>query len=256
MWPTTSRPIRLLPRRRHGRPPSTDIVTTLAGLPPVTPEVTSVNRYDPATTTTGATAVVFRVSFNAQVTGVDAADFVVTVTETVTGSVTAVTAVSPLVYDVTVGNITGKGLIRLDLAAAGTGITGPGGVPIAGGFTSGQTYFRARSPGSTRWPRVVERRRQLGRGVIADGLGAIANFANLDLTTDDTAVLDTPRTLSGLRFGDVAPATPASWIISDGGNAANVLTLDVLSGSPTITVDALGRARSRPSPRRLAARTD
>src|SRR5207244_3377555 len=72
------------------------------------------------------------------------------------------------------------------------------------------------------------------------GLGAVPTFGNFDLLANNTVSLDTPRTISGFSFGDTGAASPASWVIDDNGNTANVLTLDVASGSPTVTVNALG----------------
>lgn len=221
-------------------PPAPDIVTSLAGLPPAAPAVSSINRYDPFTPGTGATSVIFRVTFNAPVTGVDTADFVLTGGGTISGTVSSVTPQSGLAYNVTVGSITGTGTVRLDLAAGAT-ITGPGGVPVAGGFTGGQVYSRAtlawlNHTSGGLWSNPAN----WDGGVLADGVGDVPIFGNFDLTADNTVVLDTPRTLSGLTFGDTATDSAASWTVSDGGNAANVLTLDTTSGVPAVSVGTLG----------------
>lgn len=217
------------------------IVTSLAELPAVMPAVVSINRYDPATEGTAAATVTFRVTFTVPVTGVDAADFIATKTGTVAGVVTTVAVQSPTTYDVSVGTVSGSGLLRLDLAASGTNIMDTAGTSIAGGFTTGQAYKCAPlawiNPATGgRWSDPAN----WDFGAIADGLGAVANFGRLDLTADNTVVLDTPRTLSGLTFADTDTATAGSWTVSDGGSAVNVLTLDVISGSPTVTVNALG----------------
>ena len=59
----------------------------------------------------------------------------------------------------------------------------------------------------------------------------------MDLTADQTVVLDGARTLTNLTFGDLDPATPANWIPTDNADPLNVFTLDT---TPTITVNALG----------------
>ncbi|HEX2852894.1 MAG TPA: autotransporter-associated beta strand repeat-containing protein, partial [Opitutaceae bacterium] len=222
-------------------PPAPDMVTSLAGLPAAGPAVISINRFDPPSASTGASSVTFRVTFNAPVTGVDSADFVLTNTGSVVGTIGAVTPLSALSYNVVVGSITGTGNIRLDLKATGTGITGPGGAPISGGFTGGQTYFRA----TLAWINPVtgglwSNPANWDGGVIADNVGDVPIFGNFELTANNTVVLDTPRTISGATFGDTNTATVASWTISDGGNSANLLTLDTVSGVPAITVNALG----------------
>ncbi|HEX2861187.1 MAG TPA: autotransporter-associated beta strand repeat-containing protein, partial [Lacunisphaera sp.] len=220
-------------------PAAPDIVTSLAALGTPAPAVSSVNRYDPLTAGTGATSVVFRVTFNVPVTDVDASDFAVSTSGAITGTVATVTALSGVAYNVTVGSITGTGTLRLDVLPGG--IAGPGGAPLATGFTDGQIYNRAtlawlNQASGGLWSNPAN----WDGGVIAHGVGAVPIFGNFDLAADNTVVLDTPRTLSGLSFGDTNPATPASWVLADGGNAGNLLTLDTLSGVPTATVAALG----------------
>jgi autotransporter-associated beta strand protein len=220
--------------------PTPDIVTSLAALGAQAPAVVSINRYDPAASGTGATSVVFRVTFSTPVTGVDAADFAVTTTGGVTGAVSTVVQHSALAYNVTVTGINGTGQVRLDVVAAAT-ITGPGGVPVPGGFVGGQGYNRATlawlNPASGGlWNQPAN----WDGGVVADGIGAVPLFGNFDLVADNTVNFNSPRTLSGLNFGDTVPASAASWTLTDGGNAANILTLDTIVGTPTITVGALG----------------
>lgn len=220
--------------------PAPDIVTSLAALGAQAPAVVSINRYDPATSGTGATSVVFRVTFSTPVTGVDAADFAVATTNGVTGAVSTVVQHSAYAYNVTVTGINGTGSVRLDVAAGAT-ITGPGGVPVPGGFVGGQGYNRA----TLAWLNPVSggvwsQSANWDGGVVADGVGAVPLFGNFDVTADNTVTLNSARTLSGLIFGDTVPASAANWTLSDGGNGANLLTLDTIVGVPTVTVNALG----------------
>ncbi|ATC63455.1 hypothetical protein CMV30_05525 [Nibricoccus aquaticus] len=223
-------------------PPAPDIVTSLAALGSPVPAINSINRHDPLPAGTGASSVTFRVTFNTPVSGVNTADFIVSTTGNIAGSVTTVTPLSAVAYNVTVGSITGTGTIRLDLAASGTGIVSlADATPIVGGFTSGQIYNRAtlawinQATGGL-WSDAAN----WDGGVVASGVGAIPIFGNFNLTANNTARLDAPRTLSGLTFGDTDITSPASWIIDDNADSANVLTLDVTSGSPAITVGTLG----------------
>jgi rhamnogalacturonan endolyase len=223
-------------------PPPPDIVTSLAALPATPPAVSSINRFNPFSQNTGASSVTFRATFNTPVTGVDTSDFALTTTGAVTGTVTNVTALSGLAYNVTVGSLSNSGTVRLDLKASGTNITGPGGVPISGGFTGGQTYNRV---GVLSWINPVSGglwsdSANWDSGIIADGIDSVPIFGSFDLTANNTVFLDSPRLLSGLTFGDANAASAASWIISDGGNPDNTLTLDVTSGVPAVTVNALG----------------
>ncbi|MGV3591177.1 MAG: LamG-like jellyroll fold domain-containing protein, partial [Gammaproteobacteria bacterium] len=86
------------------------------------PTVSSSNRNSPSGSKTNASSVVYRVTFSETVTGVDTADFTLTMTGTANGSVASVSAVSGSVYDVTVNAVSGDGTLRLDLKNTGTGI--------------------------------------------------------------------------------------------------------------------------------------
>jgi autotransporter-associated beta strand protein len=72
-------------------------------------------------------------------------------------------------------------------------------------------------------------------GTVATAIDGIADFSMLDITADDTVHLDSARTIGQLKFGDTTPSN--NWIIDNDGNAADILTLAVSSGSPTITVN-------------------
>jgi rhamnogalacturonan endolyase len=223
-------------------PPPPNIVTSLAQLPAAPPAVNSINRFNPFSSNTGASGVTFRVTFNTPVTGVDTSDFTLTTTGSVTGSVTNVTALSGLAYNVTVGSMSGAGTVRLDLKAGGTGIADSGGAPISGGFTTGQPYNRV---GALAWINpasggIWSEGVNWDSGVIAEGLDSVPTFGSFDLLANNTVFLDSPRMLSGMTFSDANTASAASWIISDGGNSDNTLTLDVTSGVPAVTVNALG----------------
>jgi autotransporter-associated beta strand protein len=222
-------------------PPVPNIVTSLAALPASAPVVTSSNRYDPYNQKTGATSVTFRVTFSQAVSGVDASDFALTTTGTVTGTVASVTQLSGFAYNVTVGSLVNSGTVRLDLKGSGTGIvSSTGGVPVAGGFTSGQTYSRA----TLAWIRAATGglwgdEANWDGGIVADGVNSVPVFGNFDLTANNTVLLDTPRTLSGITFGDANTSSAASWTI-DPGDSGSGLTLTVPTGVPVVTVNALG----------------
>jgi len=88
---------------------------------------------------TNATSVVYAVTFSDSVTGVDASDFTLVASGGVTASIGAVSG-SGANWSITVNNIAGDGVLRLDLNASGTGIQGGSGQPIAGGYSAGQNY--------------------------------------------------------------------------------------------------------------------
>lgn len=110
---------------------------TVAG---VIPTATAIERASDQIVESTATSIVYTVTFNVAVTGVDISDFMLNPTGTASGSVASVSG-SGKSWQVTVNNLMGDGTLRLDLKSSGTGIQGAGGnTPIAGGYTNGQTF--------------------------------------------------------------------------------------------------------------------
>jgi rhamnogalacturonan endolyase len=218
--------------------PTPDIVTSLAELPEEAPAAVSINRFDPILADTGATSLKYRVSFNAPVTGVDVTDFVLQTSGSVTGTVGAVSAVSALVYDVTVTNVTGTGSVRLDLAASPS-ITGPGGVAVVGGFSGTESYNRATLAWINQQGGAWSQAANWDGGVVANGATAVPVFGNYDVVADTTIIVDTPRVVAGLTIGDTETASAASWRFTNGDDAANVLGFDAITGTPTVNVGPL-----------------
>ncbi len=200
------------------------------------PAIASIKRFNPATYSTNGGTVVFRVTFAEPVTGVDAADFNLTLSGTA-GTLGALAAVSSTVYDVTVTNLSGDGTVRLNLDASGTGIVDLAGNAVSGAYTSGQTYT-VRLAGSAVWISTDDGElwsdsTNWDGGLIAGGSGATADFSLRDLTADTSVILDSSRTLGRLVFGDADYSTPAGWTISDGGVSGRTIAL-----AGTIQVDA------------------
>jgi autotransporter-associated beta strand protein len=208
------------------------------------PSVVSINRFNPASASTNTSSVTFRVTFSEQVSGVDAGDFSLALTGSVSGAVTNVSAGSGATIDVTVSGINGNGTLRLDLNDAGTGIFDTAGNALAGGFTNGQSY-NITTVASGAWINPLTGglwsagANWLG-GVVANGADSTADFNTLNLTANNTVRLDSNRTIGNLIFGDTNTSTPGSWTLDGNGNPANGFTLAVASGNPTITVNSLG----------------
>jgi autotransporter-associated beta strand protein len=79
-------------------------------------------------------------------------------------------------------------------------------------------------------------------GTIADNSGFTANFNTLNITSDNTAHLDSDRTLTSLIFGDTTTSSAGGWLLDNNGGSTNNL---ILAGTtPTITVNALGSGKS------------
>ncbi len=72
-------------------------------------------------------------------------------------------------------------------------------------------------------------------GSVASGTGATADFSTLDITSDNTVHLNSSFTVGQLAFGDLSASN--NWTLDNNANSANVLTLAVASGTPTITVN-------------------
>ena len=225
----------------HDSLSSPDFVVTVEETPPT---VVSINRLNPSGATINGGTVVFRVTFSEQVSGVDAADFQLTTTGSVTGTLTTLSAVTGTTYDVTVTSVSGTGTLRLDLKASGTGINDVAGNTAAGGYTAGQSYTVSNNV-SGAWSQLVSGGLWSGsanwlNGAVANGAGNTASFSALDVSGTNLVRLDSPRTLGGLTFGDTNTASAGSWVIDGNGDPANGFTLSVAAGAPNITVGALG----------------
>lgn len=112
------------------------VIDTLA------PSVDAIDRAGP--TPTSASSVVFDVLLSEQVTGLDVADFALTLTGTATGSIASLTG-SGSGYVVTVDGVGGDGTLRLDLIASPSGVDAAGNA-LAGPF-AGQEYTVAPTRG-------------------------------------------------------------------------------------------------------------
>ncbi|MDT5269876.1 MAG: hypothetical protein QOH49_2062 [Acidobacteriota bacterium] len=220
---------------------SPDFIVTVEDTPPT---VVSVNRQNPTGATINGGTVVFRVTFSEQVSGVDAADFAPTTTGSTNGTITNVSANTGTTFDVTVGPVTGTGTLRLDLKASGTGIIDVAGNAIVGGYITGQTYTVTSNASGT-WAQIASGGLWSGganwlSGTVANGAGNNADFTALNISGTNNVHLDSPRALGSIIFGDTNTATAGSWLIDGNGDPSNGFTFSVASGTPTITVNALG----------------
>jgi hypothetical protein len=123
------------------------------------PSVLSINRQSPASETTNATELTYRVTFSEAVNGVDKTDFSLnTLSGSSSGTLTAETVAvgsSGTTYDVTVSSVSGNGSLRLDLKSNGTGIADAAGNTISGGYTSGQSYTIDQTPADNTAPTLT-----------------------------------------------------------------------------------------------------
>lgn len=209
----------------------------LSGAPRV-----AIARYVPATKviTTNIGSVVYRVTFNHNVSNVSPAAFQLTATGTAGGAIAGVSASSGTIFDVTVNSLVGTGDLRLDLKP---GIVLDDSSAPEAAYTAGERYSLVTpSFGSGVWVQPAtggfwSDALNWLNAVIADGASSSANFTTLDLTANNTVHLDAPRTLNSASFADTDATTSASWTVDNNGSAANTLTF--AGASPTITVGTL-----------------
>ncbi|MFL6257850.1 MAG: HYR domain-containing protein [Pyrinomonadaceae bacterium] len=225
----------------HDSLSSPDFVVTVEDTPPT---VLSINRQNPAGATINGGTVVFRVTFSEQVSGVDSADFALTTTGSTTGNITNVSANTGTTFDVTVGPVGGTGTLRLDLKASGTGIIDVAGNSVAGGYTAGQTYTVTNNASGT-WAQIAtgglwSNGANWLSGTVANGANNNADFSALNISGTNNVHLDSPRVLGNIIFGDTNTATAGSWLLDGNGDPSNGFTFSVTTGTPTITVNALG----------------
>jgi autotransporter-associated beta strand protein len=207
------------------------------------PAVVSVTRLNPTAASGSASAIVFRVTFSEPVSGIDASDFSLALGGALTGVVSGVSAPIGTAVDVTVGPLSGEGTVRLDVNPVGTAITDPAGNMLSGGFSTGETFTRLLIGNST-WVRASSGGQWSDHanwqdGIVGSGAGNTAAFNTIELVDDNVVLLDAPRTIGNLVFGDSDPGSTGNWIVDDGGNSGNTLTL-AATGAPTLTVNALG----------------
>ncbi len=211
----------------------------------VAPTINTITRFNPATPSTAASTLVFRVTFFELVVNVDVGDFVLTMSGSgVTGTLASLTPVSGNVYDVTVTGAGGDGTIRLDRRSGNSIQDLAGNSGSSGSFTGGQSYTM-RLPGSSVWTSTEATgdwsdTANWEDNLVANGTGATADFATRDIDGDVTVRLDSPRTVGRVAFGDADQSSPGKWTLSDAGNTAHALTLAMPTGAPAIHVNYTG----------------
>ena len=217
---------------------STDNTVIYDATPPTVQSITRADA-DP----TAAAGVRFTVTFSEPVTGVDAADFVLTTTGSISGaSVTGVSG-SGATYVVTVNTGTGSGTIRLDVTdndsirdVADNPLGGAG--AGNGNFTGGQAYTVNRQPGTIQFSAAAYNAAEsAGAATVTvtrtgGSFGAVsATFNTSDgaatAGSDYTAVTNFAVTLAD---GDAAPKTVTIPVTNDSLNEPEETVNLALSG--------------------------
>ncbi len=186
----------------------------------------------------------FVVTFSESVTGVVAADFTLTTTNTPGGTALATTGISSITgsgssYTVTVSGVTGDGTLRLDLKANSSGITDVSGIGATAGFTGGDVYTIEHTP-----PGVAS--------ITANGPSpnnAASDQFLVTFSEDVTGVVGSDFTATaGGTVTDtgisVTPVSASAYLVTVNGVAGDgTLRLDLKSSGTGIT-DAAGNAIS------------
>jgi len=158
----------------NGNYAAASLIRTYSGPDTTAPQVTSIVRTTSAFT--NADTVTFTVTFSEPVTGVDAADFVLTATGTAAGTITTVTG-SGSTYTVTVTTVTGDGTLRLDVVGSPT-IVDLATNPLAGPYTSGQAYTIDNTPPNGPTIAAISTDRVLADGITNDTTLVISGSAD------------------------------------------------------------------------------
>lgn len=184
------------------------------------PAIAAISRLSP--NPTRSATMRYRVTFTEPVTGVDAVDFVLTLTGPIAAAIGAVLPVDAATYEITIGDVTGsEGQLRLDLKAAGSGIADLHSNPIAGGFAGGEVYAIDQSAPTLSIS---------GPSVPAADVGPVSftvNYSGADVVS--------------LAVGDVilnatGSATAAVVQLSGIGNQTRVVSLVGLAGAGTLRI--------------------
>jgi len=138
-----------------------------------------------------------------------------------------------------------------DSAAAGLGITVTATCSIDGPKSS--NYFLTQPGGlfadiyaAAEWTGAVDTLWNTSNNwdpaLVPSGANVTADFSTLDITTDQTVNLNSPRTIGHLDFGDTDSATAAGWTLANNATAANILTL--AGTAPSVTVDGVDSSKA------------
>ncbi len=212
------------------------------------PVVASINRQTPATASTNAASVVWRVTFT-EVNGINAGtlaldDFtLVDVDDTLTGELlTGVAAVNATTFDVTASSGTGEGTLRLDLLSAMYSISDLAGNPLSGDYITGQTFVIDRTV-----PTVLSVNRLTPLTSPANVTPVIwqVTFSEpvTSLATNDFSLVDVGGTITGETISSISGTTPWTTtnvtVATGTGNGTLQLNVIIANGIADVAGNAM-----------------
>ncbi|OGV81812.1 MAG: hypothetical protein A3K19_26470 [Lentisphaerae bacterium RIFOXYB12_FULL_65_16] len=205
------------------------------------PTVVSIVRQTPTSTPTNAATVTWRVTFSEAMDSgtVEAGDFtLVDVSSTLSGeSITGVTPVNALTYDVTAGTGTGDGTLRLDVLGATAAVTDVAGNDITADYTGGATYVIDKTPATVA---SVTRQTPLSNPTNADSVTWRVVFSEaVNLSTvqaGDFTLVDVSESLTGESLTGVSQVDDLTFDVTAApGSGEGTLRLDVSGASAAVT---------------------
>jgi hypothetical protein len=222
------------------------------------PAVDSILRTDGAfgNVPADATSVSYTVTFTQAVTGVDAGDFTLYSSGTATGTISAITpsGVNGDTYIVTVTGISGDGSLRLDLNGSGTNIKNADAIDIAGGYTSGRSFFLDHTAAAA--PSTPAMTAGTDSGTAGDAItsNTVPVFTGTAEANATVKLYDTGgTTLLGTAIADGdGEWTIASDPLSEGGHTLTVTQTDAwgnvspASGGLSVVIDTSAAAPAAP----------
>ncbi|HKS26160.1 MAG TPA: lamin tail domain-containing protein [Thermoanaerobaculia bacterium] len=189
------------------------------------PTVTSITRVNASPT--AASSVDFLVTISESVTGVDAADFVLTTTGVTGTSITGVTGSGP--YTVSVNTGSGSGTIRLDVAASPT-VSDAAGNALAGGFNTGQVYTLDRNA-----PSVVSVIRTDPSTTNLASVHYTVTFSQSVTGVDATDFALTTTGVTGTSVSGVTGSGTTYTVTVNSGSGDGTLRLDVVDDDTIVS---------------------
>lgn len=179
------------------------------------PEITSIKRNNPSSSKTNSATVIFNVVFSEVVNNLDAGDFSLSTTGTVSGSISTLSVTSGKSIQVTVNTVSGDGSLRLDLNDADKDIVDQSNKKLSNNtYTSGELYtIDNTSPNAPNTPTLSDPSSSPSNdltptlnvsGVEADGVLTIhsnSDCSSSSLGSTNTSSTNSDITLSSLTTG-------------------------------------------------------
>ncbi len=219
------------------------------------PVVQSANRTTPPGPNTGGPSVTFTVTFSEAVSGVNASDFQVATTGSVTAATTVQVSGGPVIYQVTVNGVSGNGTLGLNVLNDGS-IRDSFNNALASGFT-GQVYTVAQAGNQPPTLNAINAilinedatAQTVALGGISDGgeggqaLTVTATSSNTALVPNPVVTYTSPNGTGQLTFTPVANANGTATItvtVNDGAGSNNTVartftvTVNAINDPPTL----------------------